>query len=154
MIDVKELRVGNLVLGYYAYDENDQEQEITSVCRVLSIDSVGAHEYPLWVESIGKSNDVEEYDGFVAIPLTEEWLLRLGSGLIESGYDEGDVCIYEYSRFRLIWKPVYNYWYVVESTSGEYLTKIEFVHEWQNFVFAMDGEELEPTSAPEQQPQQ
>ena len=135
MIDVKELRVGNLVLGYYAYnDENDQEQEITSVCRVLSIDSVGAHEYPLWVEAIGKANDVEEYDGFVAIPLTEEWLIDLGFRKDEEtnyrwfmedwlAYDLDDNCI----RIADSWE----------------FGKRKYVHELQNLFFALTGEELE-----------
>ena len=139
MIDVKELRVGNLVLGYYAYnDENDQEQEITSVCRVLSIDSVGAHEYPLWVEAIGKANNVEEYDGFVAIPLTEEWLLRFGfEKRNDSNFWLDGFCLKAYD----------NEFYVLTEQKRVF---IEFVHTLQNLYFSLKGEELELTSSPEQ----
>lgn len=122
-----ELRVGNLVDSYY-------------ICEVVTIHAGGG----LRVRQLGFSGAADDTGirKVRPIPLTEEWLLRFGAELIESGYDEGDVCIYKYSRFRLIWKASYNYWYVTESTSEEYLTKIEFVHEWQNFVFAMNGEEL------------
>src|SRR5690606_23175982 len=144
MIDVKELRVGNLVLGYYAYnDENDQEQEITSVCRVLSIDSVGAHEYPLWVESIGKANDVEEYDGFVAIPLTEDWLLRFGFEL--SGRS---LKIKNFGRF--IFTELGCSFYPAGYLKTGLKVDMQYVHQLQNLYFALTGKELEPTSAPEQ----
>lgn len=158
MIDVKELRVGNLVLGYYAYnDENDQEQEITSVCRVLSIDSVGAHEYPLWVETIGKANDVEEYDGFVAIPLTEDWLWRFGFGKVIGWFittkpnisleltennDNSTKQWYCYIRNKVgIGKP----------DDFALLRKdLLYVHQLQNLYFALTGKELELTETPEQ----
>src|SRR5690606_7613270 len=148
MIDVKELRVGNLVLGYCAYnDENDQEQEITNVCRVLSIDSVGAHEYPLWVEAIGKSNDVEEYDGFVAIPLTEEWLL-----------DNGFKLDYDYGNWHLNMFNVYTkrdchigvdedgscVWYFAASDDFySWYKNMPYVHTLQNFHFCYLDKELE-----------
>jgi len=122
-MEANELRIGNWI-----FDETTERQE------------------QVWGIKPDRRNHVmvndTEIEAIQPIPLTEEWLLRLGSELIESGYDEGDVCIYEYSRFRLMWKSLYNYWYIIESTSEEYLTKIEFVHEWQNFVFAMDDEEL------------
>ena len=72
------------------------------------------------------------------IPLTEERLLKLGNAEKKRFPDEVDV----YDRFRFIWKDAYKYWYVVTIKSKEYLTKIEFVHEYQNFIFALTGEEL------------
>lgn len=48
-----------------------------------------------------------------------------------------------YDRFRFIWKPEYKYWYVVDRYSDSYLTKIEYVHELQNFIFVLNGKELE-----------
>ena len=44
--------------------------------------------------------------------------------------------------FMLIWKDAYKFWYVIDKQSLCYVTKIEFVHEWQNFVFVMKGKEL------------
>ena len=69
------------------------------------------------------------------IPLTEQWLLDFNA--IEKAKN-----IFYYDRFRLAWKKSYNYWYVVDRHNFNYLTKIKFVHEWQNFVYAMNSEEL------------
>src|SRR5690606_24794976 len=160
MIDVKELRVGNLVLGYCAYnDENDQEQEITNVCKVLSIDSVGAHEYPLWVEAIGKSNDVEEYDGFVPIPLTEEWLRKFNFKYYMknvSGHPDKEHLVrrWQYKFFingNEWWfdfevdqqKPTNFFWLNWNFGGGNHFVhlprKTEYVHQLQNLYFALTG---------------
>lgn len=47
-----------------------------------------------------------------------------------------------YDRFKFIWKPSYNYWYVVDAEDSSYMTKIEDVHELQNFIFEMNREEI------------
>ncbi len=47
-----------------------------------------------------------------------------------------------YDRFLFIWKEQYKYWYVISAHHKEYLTKIEFVHEYQNFIFTLTGQEL------------
>lgn len=71
---------------------------------------------------------------FQPIPLTEEWLLK-------SEYSRRkDYIVID--RFSLRWRPDYNYWYVQDNYSSCYLTKLEFVHEWQNFYYVMQGEEL------------
>lgn len=72
------------------------------------------------------------------IPLTEEWLLKFGNA-IKGRFPNG---IDIYDRFRFIWKEAYKYWYVITIGSKEYLTKIEFVHEYQNFIHTLTGEEL------------
>ena len=72
---------------------------------------------------------------FKPIPLTEEWLLKCKSS------EEMYGC-FLYDRFKLIWKESYNFWYVIDRDNECYYTKIEFVHEWQNFVFAINGYEL------------
>lgn len=48
-----------------------------------------------------------------------------------------------FDRFRFIWKQQYKYWYVVDAMSHSYMTKIEFVHEFQNFILVMNGKEIE-----------
>lgn len=68
------------------------------------------------------------------IPLTEEWLIKSKAKKVANTYHS--------DRFLLIWKPEYKYWYVLDLDSLTYLTKIEFVHEWQNFYFIMQGVEL------------
>ena len=76
------------------------------------------------------------------IPLTEEWLRKLHTEeeIEKSVRFPNEITIYD--RFLFIWKPEYKYWYVVTSNHKEYLTKIEFVHEYQNFIFSLTGEEL------------
>lgn len=81
---------------------------------------------------------LDEGEELFGIPLTEEWLLKFGNA--EKGIfpDETIVC----DRFVFLWKECYKYWYVLTLGSCEYLTKIEFVHEYQNFIFALTSEEL------------
>lgn len=68
------------------------------------------------------------------IPLTEEILLNCG---FKKFYD-----IFLYDRFRFDYKKSYKYWYVTDRETNAYLTKIEFLHELQNFYFALTGTEL------------
>jgi hypothetical protein len=70
------------------------------------------------------------------IPLTEEWLLK-------SGCEKKSDNIFTIDRFELRWKKAYKYWYVLDAITYNYFTKIEFVHEYQNFIFALTGQELE-----------
>jgi hypothetical protein len=74
--------------------------------------------------------------------LTEEWLLKFHSEeeMEKSGRFPNEITIYD--RFKFIYKEQYKYWYVITSNHKEYLTKIEFVHEYQNFILALTGEEL------------
>lgn len=70
------------------------------------------------------------------IPLTEEILLKCGSISTVKGFHHQD-------RFSLRWLEAYKYWYVTDMETGAYITKVEFVHEWQNTYFVLQGEELE-----------
>lgn len=74
---------------------------------------------------------------FLSIPLTKEWLFKFHPNALDLSNQ-----IFRVGRFKLIWKFSYKYWYVVDDSSGAYMTKIEFVHEWQNFWHIMNGEEL------------
>lgn len=71
------------------------------------------------------------------IPLTEQWLVDFGAREYL-----GSKRSFKYSRFDLFWRKDYKYWYVTDFEDETYMTKIEFVHEFQNFIFAMDQEEL------------
>lgn len=74
---------------------------------------------------------------FLSIPLTEEWLLKFHPNALDLSNQ-----IFRVGRFKLIWKFAYNYWYIVDDITGCYMTKLDFVHEWQNFWHIMNGEEL------------
>ena len=112
-MEAKELRIGNWV--YQTIDKKNITIEVFDI-----------------------RNIIDGWKSYEPIPLTEERLLKLGNAEKKRFPDEVDV----YDRFRFIWKDAYKYWYVVTIKSKEYLTKIEFVHEYQNFIFALTGEEL------------
>jgi len=107
-----ELRIGNY---YYQFGNVHKASGLTI------IDLEKAPDSQLWRKPI---------------PLTEEWLLKFGA---HSRFENSE---FIYDRFRLIWKESYKYWYVIDSESLSYLTKIEFVHEWQNFIFVVNDVEL------------
>ena len=69
------------------------------------------------------------------IPITEERLLKFGAERVKLGQ-------FLLDRFQLIWKKSYNYWYVIDQYNACYYSKVEFVHEWQNLYFVLNGEEL------------
>lgn len=88
-------------------------------------------------EEIIRAWQIDEGEEYFGIPLTEEWLLKFGGEI--KPYSIGVTL----DRFRFIWKEAYGYWYVVASDpGGAYMTKIEFVHELQNFYRFTNGEEL------------
>lgn len=78
--------------------------------------------------------------GFKPIQLTEEWLIKLNYKEIQKG--NSDKPLYVIDRFVLRWEEAYKFWYVTDLQSQGYMTKLEFVHEWQNFYRIMQGEEL------------
>ena len=69
-----------------------------------------------------------------SIKLKKKHLENIGAKKIKNGYS--------FDRFLFIEKPEYNYWYVTSTQPCAYMTKIEFIHELQNFIQAMNGEEL------------
>lgn len=74
-------------------------------------------------------------NGIQPIPLTEELLLKCGSISTVKGFHYHD-------RFSLRWVEAYKYWYVTDMETGCYITKVEFLHEWQNTWYVLQGEEL------------
>jgi hypothetical protein len=90
-----------------------------------------------WQWEDGTSDNTDcGFDSVRPIPLTEEWILKFGAEK-QTQYQ------FVHGRFRLIWKPEYKYWYVIHNDTLHYMNKIEFVHEWQNFMFVMGSEELQ-----------
>jgi hypothetical protein len=69
------------------------------------------------------------------IPLTEEILLKCGGKL------NSKLVIFD--RFQLYYLLSCKEWYVTDLKTSCYMTNIKFLHEWQNFVFTMNGKELE-----------
>lgn len=67
--------------------------------------------------------------------LTEDLLLKSEGTKFATGLIFVD-------RFSLRWLPAYKYWYVTDKSTGAYITKVEFLHEWQNVIWSLNGEEL------------
>ena len=66
------------------------------------------------------------------IQLTEEWLINLGAFKFDNKFI--------FDRFRLKYRPDYKFYYVTCKETNAYITKVEFVHEWQNVVFALNNQ--------------
>lgn len=67
------------------------------------------------------------------IQLTKEWLVSLGAEKVSDN-------VFFFDRFKLRYLPEYEHWRV--TSNGYYITKVEYVHELQNVVFVLNGEEL------------
>lgn len=133
-----ELRIGNLVRTSIYYDTDEAKEDLGedySEDKEWIIDTVQGichpdEEFMYW----GESEVEESTNRTEGIPLTDAWLEYFGAERYEDKYF--------YDRFKLIWKKAYKYWYIIDKESLTYLSKVEFVHEWQNFVYVMNGFEL------------
>lgn len=124
MIDEKEIRIGNWLTHNHEWNYSEFTGDFQWECS----DWYALGESTLHLENVSP------------IPLTDEWLLKFGGDI--KPYSIGIIL----DRFRFIWKESYNYWYVLDKDSQSYMTKIEWVHECQNFFKALNGQELQVKS--------
>lgn len=124
MIDVKSLRIGNYVnngtdfeIGQMVvHNISDQDIKYESLCSVNSVEA--SRIYP--------------------IELSEEWLLRLGlkqtASFFELGSEPNEFIFerYDSTQAKIWWRDRYL----------GICQRLEFVHQFQNFVFALTGKEL------------
>ena len=112
-MDAKELRIGN----------NIEHNGI--VCEVLSIDDE-------WLQLDNDQLNTKIKD-CKPIPITEEWLLKLGFKQNGEWYEIGNFYI-----------DSTNYQCGIENPKNIYnrLKKVDYVHHLQNLYFALTGEEL------------
>jgi hypothetical protein len=125
MIQANELRIGNLV------------QTNQGAFKVFCIYQENARLSPFLAEE----TNVRDYDDISPIPLTEEWLLRFGfkKRLGVPDYFIGDRLKGSDFRINFSRNPVlieFNYKELID-------VKIQYVHQLQNFFFALTGTELE-----------
>lgn len=117
MIQANELRIDN----YVAYaDCGAFVPEIIGKPHKIAADDFGL-EYR-------NSGVINHYD---PIPLAEAM----------SGHRIADNRVI-YDRFSMQYLPQYGYFYVTDKLTGTYISKVEFIHEWQNLVYAMNKVEL------------
>ena len=117
-----ELRIGNYHY-YHIFDKFNDPQEWDDICQIDAEDLI----------YLSKQQGERDPD-YRPIPITEEWLLKLGA-------EENEGC-FIHDRFTLQHHDVYKFWYVFDVTLMAYITKVEFVHEWQNVYFVLNGQEL------------
>ena len=117
----QEIRIGN-------YIDRNGLMEV----RVISQSGVKIYDH---VNNIFPPTFFDFDENIKPIPLTEEWLLKFGCEKAKRGF--------VIDRFRLTYNEQYEFWYVIDDSTLSYITKVEFVHEWQNVYFVLNGEELE-----------
>ena len=124
MIDVKELRIGNL------FDNHG------TTCFVMSILRGNRAEFGYFKDSIGFERYLMANNCPKSIPLTEEWLLKFGFEKIKNNgidYELHDCVISVNAKWM----------WTAESKLNEVRTLIPtHVHTLQNLYFALTGEEL------------
>lgn len=141
-----ELRQGNLILGIYEQEIDRgngiiEDVEYEDVVTFLGYDPFEKY---FWVEG----GEVDDYDRFNAIPLTEEWLERFGFS--ENSFTRNYIDIdYTIDGLRLcLDNDDCESGYGIVSLYGKldgdvlYLNGIDYVHQLQNLYFALSGEEL------------
>lgn len=145
-----ELRIGNLISGiYHNNDYNDEEMELETLCKVVTLDTSGMGDYSIYVYS---DEDIEQFISFEPIPLTEAWLLKFG--FKKWGRDDlprtisyelngwsifppNSFCDFQ-EGFGFMWyKPFKD-----ESVESARVI-IKYVHQLQNLYVALTGEELQ-----------
>ena len=131
----KELRIGNIIGATYTdYDDGSKKYD---VCKVVTLDSVGAAEYPIWVE--GKAN-IENYDSFYPIEIDEEWLIKLGFKKINLTFHKDEH--FAITEIITLADNKKSYGFPSEDLFIRDV-EIKYVHQLQNLYFAITGEELQ-----------
>lgn len=123
---------GELMIGNYVNDGNKP-------VKILSIGQVACKVIDLEDDSVdAQSEYICPNKRLKPIKLTERWLIDLSSDVELIKQD----IYYIIDRFRLLWVDNYEFWYVSDKESLTYITKVEFVHEWQNVFFVLNGKKL------------
>lgn len=118
-IAANELKIGNYIFGV-----SDRVEIVTAI--------LGEHIQTRTPNL--EDHHTDESKHYSPILLSEEWLLKLGA-------KKEDILI-THDRFEISYHDDYKFWYVYDEFSGCYITKVEYVHEWQNVLFVLNGHEL------------
>jgi hypothetical protein len=135
-MEANELRIGNLV----DVKKNDYLLTYIVNCKVESINIEGINSY--YDDGIGGDN--WEYGGkfeeLIPIPLTEEWLFKLG-------FKKDQNNRYVTTNWSGLYLELKSQWYLMRATNEaniEICYGFKHVHQLQNLYFALTGEELTP----------
>lgn len=132
-MEARELRIGNVVNALHHNNDspNPAKFNLPVIVESVAKDRIST--------SLGERIEVEYLSG---IPLTEEWLLKMGFVQdCDGDYTLGTILYYGASRRlnagpKALWIACYeNYHYDI-------YTNIQYVHQVQNIYHALTGEEL------------
>lgn len=133
----EELRIGNLV-------KNWDMKHFGGEVKVGEVHAIEAGDFQLWAEL------------YEPIPLTAEWLERLGFKklIVESVFEKIMMEDYRCGNMVLTYIPSASFYeveYVPEifpiEERSHILSGLKFVHQLQNLFFALTGEELKLNEA-------
>ncbi len=132
-MDVKELRIGNWV-ELVVEDGDEMVDSFEPIAQIQSID------YDVFTPTekvyfISSSNEDVAYMGMAKpIPLTEEWLVKLG--FVKLINDLFEIGLYHYNAKEQ------RFYYSKDQDNEIDYAVVEHVHQLQNLYFALTGEEL------------
>lgn len=132
MIDPKQLRVGNKV--NFQFNPEQRAQEVTVAW--ISDDSIGYKEQH-------EASYPQSPKSFYGIPLTPEWLERMG--FVKNTREEWDGPKIELEH-SLEWFTIKGYGpdsFMLMGSEWTMGKPFQFVHQLQNLYFAVTGEELD-----------
>jgi hypothetical protein len=128
MIKVSELRIGNCV-----YDHEGDESKVYNVYNSGGVD--------LTFELVLMENINAE--SISPIPLTEEWLVKFGFEKYVNSFRKGyNDLVYHFIYLKHLDSYACYIEYEDDSELYPISFNIEYVHQLQNFYFALTGEEL------------
>lgn len=122
----QELRIGNLIQLYRKAE--DKEMSTHSVCGIENVPDIG------WMVELEDGFYINTDKGIEPIPLTEEWLVKLGFEKSHGEWIErNEMVMLSYFATGL---------HLSSSDSGMLSIELKYVHQLQNLYFALTGEEL------------
>lgn len=130
-MNAKDLRIGNIV-HYKVEDELDDRKEWNEVDIIDAEDILSIEDY----------ESKKQNHPYSPIPLTDEWMIRLG-GRDRGGYSilTLDVSIYG-EETRIVFELLNGMLTLYANDERVCFYKDPSVHQFQNLYFALTGEEL------------
>lgn len=126
---VEELRIGNIVLARGAQ----------SVVKSIDENHVGYSKSKKgkWIKRETLTEERVPITLIQPIPLTEEWLLKLGFEKIGSNFE-----IRNFSIWYSYYSKLYRLRFFLRGNDIELFVNLQHIHQLQNLYFAITGEEL------------
>lgn len=134
------MRIGNIVYGSWDDQDEDGEDMIQySLCKITGVDENGelGEGWNYMLENIDQSK-TDYYGGLYGVVLSEEWLLKFGFTKVKSGYEEAET--YDFYLGNIYFDMANQSTKIYSHYCLSFVP--EFVHQLQNLVHAISGEEL------------